>query len=91
MALADKFLEAQPTQFGLPCGVSELLKQLPDDEKATFLKIMDTAPGTPNRLSNRTIHGIIMSEGYDTSFSSVSLHRRRACRCFTGKSAGDSV
>jgi len=91
VALADKFLEAQPTQFGLPCGVAELLKQLPNDEKASFLKTMDVSPGSPNRLSNRKIHSILMSEGYDTSFSSISLHRRRACRCFTGKSAGESA
>lgn len=91
MALAEKFLDAQPTKFGLPCGVAELLKELPDNEREAFLKIMEIPASNRKRLSNRKIHSILLSEGYDTSFSSISLHRRRACRCFTGKSSRDSV
>lgn len=91
MALAEKFLDAQPTKFGLPCGVAELLKELPAEERAAFLKIMEVPASNRQRLSNRKIHSIILSEGYDTSFSSISLHRRRACRCFTGKPTGNSA
>ncbi len=91
MALAEKFLDAQPTKFGLPCGVAELLKELPDEERAAFLKIMDVPSSNRKRLSNRKIHSILLSEGYDTSFSSISLHRRRACRCFTGKASMETA
>lgn len=90
MALAEKFLDAQPTKFGLPCGVAELLKQLPPSDQEFFLKIMDVPASNRNRLSNRRIHAILLEEGYDTSFSSISLHRRHACRCFTGKSSEDA-
>lgn len=87
MALADKFLTAQPPKFGLPCGVGELIKVLPNDELDIFLRIMAEPSTSKTRLSNRKIHRILLDEGHDVSFSSISLHRRKVCRCYTGKDA----
>ncbi len=90
MALAEKFMEAEPTTYGPPCGVAVLLKSLTDEERDSFLAIMAVPAGQKGRISNRKIHSILRSEGYDTSFSSVTLHRRRSCRCYIGKTAQDS-
>ena len=91
MALAEKFLDAHPSTFGLPCGIAKISEKMTSDDYETLVRVMDAPVSDPHRVSNRKIHEILISEGYDVSFSSISLHRRRVCRCFTGKNASDSA
>jgi len=91
MALAEKFLEVHPTTFGLPCGIAKVSDQMSADDYDALIQVMDVPSGNPRRLSNRKIHEILISEGHSVSFSSISLHRRKVCRCFTGKNVADTA
>ena len=91
MALAEKFLEVHPSTYGLPCGVAKISEKMSSDDYEALVRVMDTPTGDPRRVSNRKIHEILISEGYSVSFSSISLHRRHVCRCFTGKNASNLV
>lgn len=84
MGLAEKLVNAEPTHFGLPCGVAEVLSTMPESDRAVFMEVMAVQANQPGRIPNRKIHEILLSEGYSISFSSISLHRRHVCRCFTG-------
>jgi hypothetical protein len=85
MSLSERLLEVEPPSFGLPCGISEVQRKMNEDDKAALEGVMSVGPESPKRLSNRQIQNILFSEGYEVSYSSVSLHRRKQCRCFTGK------
>lgn len=91
MGLAEKLVNVEPTHFGLPCGVAEMLAIMPEEDKDVFLKVMATPPNHKDRIPNRKIHEILLSEGYSISFSSIALHRRHECRCFTGKSKVEAL
>jgi hypothetical protein len=85
MSLSEKLLEVTPPSFGLPCGVSEVKNQMSEKDVEALDLVMLVGKEAPNRVSNRQIHQILISEGYNVAYSSVSLHRRKQCRCFTGK------
>lgn len=85
MSLSEKLLEVNPPSFGLPCGVSEVKRQMSETDREALDSVMLIGKESPKRLSNRQIHQILLSEGYDVAYSSISLHRRQQCRCFTGK------
>jgi hypothetical protein len=85
MSLSEKLSEVQPPAFGLPCGVSEAKRQMDAEDSQALDKVMSVGKESPQRLSNRQIQQILISEGYEVAYSSISLHRREQCRCFTGK------
>lgn len=84
MSLASKLTTATRSQTGLPCGVAKLFSELQGEDKEALEIVLNTPTGG-GAISNRQIHEILMSEGHDIAFSSVSLHRRKQCRCFVGK------
>lgn len=84
MGLAKKLTELAPPAVGLPCGVAKVLGILVGDDKKALETIMDS-PVMRGGISNRQIHEILLTEGYDVAFASVRLHRSKQCRCFVGK------
>lgn len=88
MGLADKLSQINPNFPGLPCGIARVLESLTDEKDKTALENIMNMRSYPIGISNRQIHDILMSEGYDIAFASVRLHRSKQCRCYVGK---DSV
>jgi hypothetical protein len=86
MSLSEKLLEVTPPSYGLPCGISEVKKQMSEKDLEALDSAMLIGKESPKRLSNRQIQQVLISEGYEVAYSSISLHRRQQCRCFTGKS-----
>lgn len=86
MGLAERLDKLEPSAPGLPCGISKLLSGLNEKDK-TALDIIMSTPSKPSGISNRAIHEILLTEGYDIAFASVRLHRSKQCRCFIGKNS----
>ena len=84
MGLAERLDKLEPSAPGLPCGISKILSGLNEKDKTALDVIMST-PSKPSGISNRAIHEILLTEGYDIAFASVRLHRTKQCRCYTGK------
>lgn len=84
MGLAEKLDNAKRSETGLPCGVAKILMTVDDVDREALEKVFSTR-STPDTISNRQIHKILLSESFDIAFSSISLHRREQCRCFVGK------
>ena len=82
MGLSEKLKKELPLQSGLPCGFLTLLESLDSKDKTTLIEVMSVPRGEP-RLSNRQIHKILLDEGHDIAFTSISAHRRKQCRCYT--------
>lgn len=82
MSLSDRLESMQPKETGLPCGVGRVLKDMDDKSKQTLEVFMFAEPRT---LSNTQLQQALIEEGYDVSYSSISLHRRKHCRCFIGR------
>lgn len=85
--LAEKVSELSAPQFGLPCGVSKVMTKMDEDDRNTFDLILFPQSELVKRFSNRQIYELLMSENYDIAPSSIALHRRKECRCFTGINA----
>jgi len=85
--LAQKVSELSAPQFGLPCGVSKVMSVMDKDDKNTLELILFPQSDKVKRFSNRQIQELLISEGYDIAQSSLALHRRKQCRCFTGINA----
>ena len=85
--LAQKVSELTAPQFGLPCGVTKVLSVMDEDDKNTLELILFPQSDKVKRFSNRQIQELLISEGYDIAQSSLALHRRKQCRCFTGINA----
>jgi hypothetical protein len=86
MGLAERLDKLEPSAPGLPCGISKILSGLNEKDKTALDVIMST-PSKPSGISNRAIHEILLTEGYDIAFASVRLHRSKQCRCFIGKNS----
>jgi hypothetical protein len=85
--LAEKVSELSAPQFGLPCGVSKVMTKMDKDDKSTLELILFPQSEKVKRFSNRQIYELLLSENHDVAQSSIALHRRRQCRCFTGINA----
>ena len=85
--LAEKMSTAQVPQYGLPCGVTKVMDKMDADDRKAFELVLFPAEGSLKKLSIRQIYEILMSENYDIAQSSLALHRRKQCRCFTGIAA----
>jgi len=85
--LAEKVSELSAPQFGLPCGVSKVMTKMDKDDKSTLELILFPQTEKVKRFSNRQIYELLLSENYDVAQSSIALHRRKQCRCFTGINA----
>lgn len=83
MSLSDK-LKTHRSEPGLPCGVGKLLKELNGDDREA-LEAVFSERSKPGTISNVQIHEILLGEGHDIAFASISMHRRKQCRCFVGK------
>lgn len=86
MGLADKLKTTQRSEPGLPCGVGKLLSEL-DGEDREALELVFSTRSKSGTISNRQLHAILLSEGHDIAFASISLHRRQQCRCYVGKNS----
>lgn len=86
MSLAAKLSELAPSSPGLPCGIARILQKLDGDDKFALEAIANTHY-VSGGVSNRQIHEILLSEGYDIAFSSIRLHRSKHCRCYIGKNS----
>ena len=84
MSLADKLNNATRSQPGLPCGVGKLLKELQGEDKEA-MEIIFSTRSVSGTVSNRQVHKILLEEGYEIAFASISLHRRQQCRCYTSR------
>lgn len=84
MSLAKKINLMKPSAPGLPCGISKILASLEKDDRDALELVMNTKPGK-DAISNRQIHELLLSEGFDLAFASVRLHRSKQCRCYIGR------
>ena len=82
MSLTNRLDEMKPKEPGLPCGVSRAMSSMSEEDRLSLEKAMYS---TPRVLSNAQLQEALVSEGYDVSYSSISLHRRKQCRCFIGR------
>lgn len=85
MSLAEKLRTAARSEPGLPCGVGKLLKELQGEDREA-LEIIFSTRSVSGTISNRQVHKILLEEGHEIAFASISLHRRKQCRCFTSSS-----
>lgn len=85
--LAEKVSVLSAPQFGLPCGVSKVMTKMDEDDRNTLELILFPKSDKVKRLSNRQIYELLLSENLDVAQSSIALHRRKQCRCFTGINA----
>jgi hypothetical protein len=83
MSLAQKIKTLEPVRYGPPCGMSVLLENLSKEDGSALQEILSGNVHT-TKISNRQLHRILLDEGHTIAFSSISLHRRKQCRCFTG-------
>ena len=86
MSLAEKLKKANNPEPGLPCGVARLLAIVNDEDREALEIIFSTKAGNGS-VSNLKIHEIICSEGYSIAFSSIRVHRAKACRCYIGRTS----
>lgn len=84
MSLSTRLKSMKPKESGLPCGVSEAMLKMDKEDAETLEEVMFAVPRI---LSNSQVQEALIAEGYDVSRTSVSLHRRRQCRCFVGRSS----
>jgi len=84
MGLADKLNSTPRSEPGLPCGVGKLMNELDGDDRQA-LEAVFSERSRPGTISNVQIHEILLGEGHDIAFASISMHRRKQCRCFVGK------
>jgi hypothetical protein len=84
VTLAEKLNQMTPSSPGLPCGISLVLNVLTGEDKKA-LEVVMGSPSIKGSISNRQIHKLLLSEGYEIAFSSIRLHRSKQCRCYTGK------
>lgn len=84
MSLSDKLKELTGSSPGLPCGVAKV-KEFMSEEDYSALESVLSIRYKSGGISNRKIQALLISEGYDISYASLTLHRRRECRCFMGK------
>ena len=84
MSLVERLANAKPKDSGLPCGVSRVLGEMSDEEQEALTEVLF---GQPRIISNAQLQEILIEEGYDISRTSITLHRRKQCRCFVGRSS----
>lgn len=89
MSLADKLKHVTRTNTGMPCGIAKLMTTVSEEDK-TALEIVFSTKSITGTISNVQLHKLLVDEGYDTSFSSIRLHRGQICRCYTGKEVRES-
>lgn len=82
MSLSQRLEQMKPKDTGLPCGVSRAMSQMDEADRKS---LEDSMFSKPRVLSNIQLQEALVSEGYDVSYSSISLHRRKQCRCFIGR------
>lgn len=82
MALADRLSSMIPKQSGLPCSMGRALSSMEHEDYEVIEKALFDEART---LSNVQLVEALQEEGYDVTYSAVSLHRRKACRCFIGR------
>jgi hypothetical protein len=84
MTLADKLNGLERSKTGLPCGISTLKTKM-SEEDFSALEAVLSVKFKPGGIGNRKIQDLLTQEGYDVAYASITLHRRRECRCFTGR------
>lgn len=84
MSLAKKLSLLSPSAPGLPCGISKIIETVSEEDRTALELVMDTKAGKGS-ISNRQIHELLLTEGFDIAFASIRLHRSKQCRCYTGK------
>lgn len=85
--LAEKVSGLSAPQFGLPCGVSKVMATMDEEDRNTLELILFPQSDKVKRFSSRQIYELLISENHDVAQSSIALHRRKGCRCFTGINA----
>ena len=84
MTLADKLKTLEGSKTGLPCGISTLKIQMSPEDFSALEAVLSVKYVTGG-IGNRKIQDLLTQEGYDISYASITTHRRRECRCFTGR------
>ena len=88
MSLAERLSQTKPKKSGLPCGITRIMAEMESSDKTALEEALFQEPRI---VSNVQLQQILVEEGYDISYSSIALHRRKQCRCFTGRDTRLSV
>lgn len=83
MSFSKSLAEVKPRKTGLPCGIQVAMTNMTNEEKDL---LNDVLFDESRAISNPVLQQILMKEGYPVSYSSVSQHRRKQCRCFASPS-----
>lgn len=84
MSLTKRLAEAKPKDGGLPCGITRVMSQMEQKDKNALEEVLHQEPRI---VSNVQLQQILLDEGFDVSYASIGQHRRKQCRCFTGRNA----
>ncbi len=87
MSLSESLNNISPSFPGLPCGIKKIMENLKNKEDKKALEDIMNRSTYPRGVSNRQIHEVLLSEGYDIAFASIRLHRSKQCRCYIGKNS----
>lgn len=88
MSLAERLSQAKPKKSGLPCGITRVVSQMEETDRLALDEVLYQEPRI---VSNVQLQQILLDEGFDVSYSSIAQHRRKQCRCFTGRDTRLSV
>jgi hypothetical protein len=81
----DELDQIKPSEPGPPCGISVILDGLSEPDRDALNAVLFEPK--PRVHPHRDLQKFLISKGHSVSYSSVTLHRLKQCRCFTGKSA----
>lgn len=85
MGLMDELNDITHNEPGPPCGIAGVLRKMSEEDQEVLNTVLFEPK--PRKYSNRDLQAFLISKEFNVSYSSVSLHRLRQCRCFTGKSS----
>lgn len=85
MGLMDELDDITLNEPGPPCGMAAVLNGLSDDDRSDLNEVLFEPK--PRKHPHRQLQAFLISKGHNVSYSSVTLHRLKQCRCFTGKSS----
>jgi hypothetical protein len=82
VSFSKSLSEIKPRKAGLPCGIQRALESMTDEDRELLNNILFDET---RAISNPDLQQVLIQEGYPVSYSSVSQHRRKQCRCFVGQ------
>jgi len=75
MSISQKLSDTVPTKSGKDCGMCLVLKVLSPKDHEAITAALYVPAGDPQRVTDKQIARILISEGYQISHNSIYRHR----------------